>query len=94
MERKHTLVDNAAEKRYELDLGDGMALAEYVLGRGLIVLTHTEVPPKYEGRGIGKELVQGIRRKKLKVVPQCPFVATYIRRHPEWMDLVLTAENK
>ena len=85
MERKHTLIDNAAEKRYELDLGDGMALAEYVLGHGLIVLTHTEVPPKYEGRGIGKELVQGvledIRRKKLKVVPQCPFVATYIRRH-------------
>ena len=98
MEQRHTLVDNAAEKRYELDLGDGMALAEYVLGHGLIVLTHTEVPPKYEGRGIGKELVQGvledIRRKKLKVVPQCPFVATYIRRHPEWMDLVLTAENK
>ena len=86
MERKHTLIDNAAEKRYELDLGDGMALAEYVLGHGLIVLTHTEVPPKYEGRGIGKELVQGvledIRRKKLKVVPQCPFVATYIRRRP------------
>ena len=97
MEKRHTLVDNAAEKRYELDLGDGMALAEYVLGHGLIVLTHTEVPPKYEGRGIGKELVQGvledIRRKKLKVVPQCPFVATYIRRHPEWMDLVLTAET-
>ena len=60
MERKHTLIDNAAEKRYELDLGDGMALAEYVLGHGLIVLTHTEVPPKYEGRGIGKELVQGV----------------------------------
>ena len=60
MEKRHTLVDNAAEKRYELDLGDGMALAEYVLGHGLIVLTHTEVPPKYEGRGIGKELVQGV----------------------------------
>ena len=60
MERKHTLIDNAAEKRYELDLGDGMALAEYVLGHGLIVLTHTEVPPKYEGRGIGTELVQGV----------------------------------
>ena len=98
MEKKHTLVDNAAEKRYELDLGDDIALAEYVLGRGLIVLKHTEVPPKYEGRGIGKELVQGvledIRKKEIKVVPQCPFVAAYIRRHPEWMDLVLTAENK
>lgn len=56
------------------------------------------MPPKYEGRGIGKELVQGvledIRKKEIKVVPQCPFVAAYIRRHPEWMDLVLTAENK
>ena len=39
MEKKHTLVDNAAEKRYELDLGDDIALIEYVLGRGLIVLT-------------------------------------------------------
>ena len=64
MERKHTLIDNAAEKRYELDLGDGMALAEYVLGHGLIVLTHTEVPPKYEGRGIGKELVQVVKDYK------------------------------
>ena len=98
MEKKHTLVDNAAEKRYELDLGDDMALIEYVLGRGLIVLTHTEVPEQYEGQGIGKELVQAvledIRTKEIKVVPQCPFVAAYIRRHPEWMDLVLTAENK
>ena len=66
--------------------------------KACLLYTSTEVPPKYEGRGIGKELVQGvledIRRKKLKVVPQCPFVATYIRRHPEWMDLALTAENK
>lgn len=98
MEKKHTVVDNAAEKRYELDLGDGMALIEYVLGKGIIVLTHTEVPPAYEGQGIGKELVlaalEDIRRKGgLQVVPQCPFVAAYIRRHPEWMDLVLTAES-
>ena len=64
MEKRHTLVDNAAEKRYELALGDGMALAEYVLGHGLIVLTHTEVPPKYEGRGIGKELVQIVKDYK------------------------------
>ena len=41
-----------------------------------------------------QRVLEDIRRKKLKVVPQCPFVATYIRRHPEWMDLVLTAENK
>lgn len=97
MEKKHTVIDNTAEKRYELDLGDDMALIEYVLGKGLVVLTHTEVPPRYEGQGIGKELVlaalEDIRRKGLLVVPQCPFVGAYIRRHPEWMDLVLTAES-
>ena len=58
MEKKHTVIHNTAEKRYELDLGEGdMALLEYVPGKGLVVLTHTEVPPKYEGQGIGKELV-------------------------------------
>lgn len=97
MEKKHTVIDNTAEKRYELDLGDDMALIEYVLGKGIVVLTHTEVPPKYEGQGIGKELVlaalEDIRSKGLLVVPQCPFVGAYIRRHPEWMDLVLTAES-
>lgn len=97
MEKKHTVIDNTAEKRYELNLGDDMALIEYVLGKGIVVLTHTEVPPKYEGQGIGKELVlaalEDIRSKGLLVVPQCPFVGAYIRRHPEWMDLVLTAES-
>lgn len=96
MEKRHNLVDNTAEKRYEFDLGDDMAIIEYVLGNGIIVLTHTEVPPQYEGRGIGSELVKAvlgdIRDKGLQVVPQCPFVGAYIRRHPEWMDLVLTAE--
>ncbi len=93
MEKKHTVIHNTAEKRYELDLGEGdMALIEYVTGEGLVVLTHTEVPPRYEGQGIGKELVRAaledIRRKGLQVVPQCPFVGAYIRRHPEWADLV------
>lgn len=96
MEKKHALVHNAAERRYEFDLGDDMALIEYVQGNGVIVLTHTEVPPQYEGQGIGSELVKAvledIRKKELQVVPQCPFVAAYIRRHPEWMELVLTEQ--
>lgn len=51
MERKkHTLVDNADEKRYEFDLGDDIAIIEYIKTQGFIILTHTEVPEKYEGR--------------------------------------------
>ena len=93
MEKKHAVIDNAAEKRYELDLGKGdMALIEYATGDGFVVLTHTEVPSAYEGQGIGKEL-EDIRSKGLRVVPQCSFVEVYIRRHPEWADLVRTAES-
>ena len=82
MERKkHTLVDNADEKRYDIKT------------QGFIILTHTEVPEKYEGQGIGAELVhdvlEDLRAKKLQMIPQCPFIAQYIRRHPEWVDVVL-----
>ena len=51
--RKHSLVDNADEKRYEFDLGDDIAIIEYIKTQGFIILTHTEVPEKYEGQGIG-----------------------------------------
>lgn len=96
MEKRHKLVDNTDEKRYEFDLGDDMAIIEYLTGDGVIALTHTEVPPQYEGQGIGSGLVKAvlddIRRKQLQVVPQCQFVGTYIRRHPEYTDLVATEE--
>lgn len=76
MERKkHTLVDNADEKRYEFDLGDDIAIIEYIKAQDSLS-THTEVPEKYEGQGIGAELVhdvlEDLRAKKLQMIPQCP----------------------
>ena len=84
MEKKHELIDNAAEKRYEFDLDGDLAMIEYIKAQGFIVLTHTEVPEKYEGQGM-----EDLRAKKLPMIPQCPFVAQYIYRHPEWADVVL-----
>lgn len=93
MEKKHKLVHNTAEKRYEFDLGDDMALVEYIETPDFMVLTHTEVPARYEGQGIGSELVRGVledvRARNKQIIPQCPFIATYIYRHPEWEDVVL-----
>lgn len=83
---------NAAERRYELDLKGDRAMLEYVELPGVLVLTHTHVPKRYEGRGIGSELVRAaledIRDRGLRVVPQCRFVAWWIRRHPEWEQIV------
>lgn len=60
--------------------------------RHILVLVHTDVPPELEGRGVGGRLVQGVletaRERGTKIFPACPFVHAYIRRHPEYLDLV------
>lgn len=84
--------DNAEAKRFEIDLGDGVAFAAYELRHDEIVFIHTEVPPGHEGEGVGKALVkaglESARARGLKVLPLCPFFAAYIKRHPEEQDLL------
>ena len=88
------VVDNRQAQRFELDLGGGdVALAEYrMLGDGKILVPHTVVPDGHEGQGIGSRLVraalESARERGLKVVPQCVFFASYMKRHPETHDLL------
>jgi len=89
-----TLVrDNPDEQRYEL-LVNGELVGElvYRLRDSRITLLHTEVSPSVEGQGLGGRLVAGalddIRARGLRVVPVCPFVRAYLRRHPDAADLV------
>ena len=85
--------DNTERHRFEADLGDGsVAIAEYTLPKGKIMLTHTEVPPEHEGKGIGSALIRSAldeaRKRGLKVIPICPFFAAYMQKHPEVQDLL------
>lgn len=61
-------------------------------GTQTVVFTHTGVPAPLEGRGLAARLVkaglQWAREQQLRVIPACSYVAAYIRRHPEWADLV------
>ena len=88
-----TVRDNKAARRYELLL-DGELVGELVYRARdeVVTLIHTEVAPGLEGRGLGDQLVAGalgdVRARGLRIVPLCPFVAAYIRRHPEAGDLV------
>jgi predicted GNAT family acetyltransferase len=91
--RNVTVSDNPAELRYELRI-DGELVGEILYRRrgSTIVLVHTEVDPALEGQGLAATLVRDalddIRARGERVVPHCPFVASYIRRHPEYRDLV------
>ena len=91
-ESKWSVRDNSARRRFEVDLGNAVAIAEYTLPTGNIMFTHTEVPPEHEGKGIGTALIRAglasARERGLKVIPICPFFAAYIRSHPEEQDLL------
>jgi len=79
---------NPAQSRYELDTEHGTAVAIYRQQGDRAIFTHTEVPPADEGKGIGSQLVRAAlddtRRRGLKIVPACSFVAAFMRRHPEY----------
>jgi uncharacterized protein len=87
--------DNPGESRFEiLSDGDVAGFVTYALHSDHITFIHTEIEPAYEGHGLGGQLARYVlddaRRRGLPVVPMCPFIAGYIRRHPdEYLDLVM-----
>jgi len=84
--------DNAKAHRFELDIDGHVAFSNYRRQGNVLIMLHTEVPPALNGRGIGSRLVAGIldiaRAQQLTVEPVCPFVKAYLRKHPQYADLV------
>jgi hypothetical protein len=66
--------------------------AEYTCSEGAVTFTHTEIEPAFEGKGLAGRLIKAalddVRQRQLQAVPLCPFVAAFVRRHPEYRDLV------
>jgi predicted GNAT family acetyltransferase len=88
-----SVVDNPAQHRYEAQLdGRVVGISQYSLTDDVITFLHTEVDPSVKGLGIGSRLAAGalddVRRRGLKVVATCPFIAAYIRRHSDYADLL------
>jgi predicted GNAT family acetyltransferase len=90
------ITDNRETHRYELTVDGQTSVVLYnevggETGGGLLI-TETLVPVPLEGRGIAsrmaKHVLADIRQRGLVVLPTCPFFAGYIRKHPEWADIV------
>ncbi|WP_049557262.1 GNAT family N-acetyltransferase [Nonomuraea sp. SBT364] len=87
------VVDNSAESRFEILLDGKVAgFADYRLLPTKIVFTHTEVSPEHEGQGLAgrmvKHALEEARDAGLTVQPLCPYVASYIERHPDFKGLL------
>jgi uncharacterized protein len=86
--------NNPAENRYEAWLdGELAGIAVYGLGPRTVVFLHTEVDDKFGGRGVGGALAKGalddVRASgQYDVIPLCPFIKSYIEKHPDYADLV------
>ena len=89
---------NEEKNRFELPVEEDTAYIEYILTKdNIIFLTHTEVPQALEGKGIGKKIVgqtlDYIKQKDYTLAPLCPFVASYIKRNPEWKSILAKGYN-
>lgn len=86
------VINNTEAHRFEVTLGDDTAFAEYRLKPGQIVLPHTVVPAAFEGKGVASALARyafGYARDHgLTVIPTCPFMAGWVKKHPEQHDIV------
>ncbi|MDO5504008.1 MAG: GNAT family N-acetyltransferase [Actinomycetia bacterium] len=89
-----TVTHNQDKARYEARVdGELAGFAEYQLTDQIIVMSHTEVDPKFEGKGVGSALARfalddikadGTRR----VLPTCPFIKGWIQKHPDYATLL------
>jgi predicted GNAT family acetyltransferase len=84
--------NNSAESRFEVRVDEHLAVIDYYREGNEIVFTHTGVPDALGGQGLAgkmaKTALEHAKSNGLDVVPNCPFVRAYIRRHSEYLELV------
>jgi len=88
-----TFEHDEERETFEAIIGDDRAVLEYRSNKeGKFFITHTEVPPALQGKGIASILVNHvfdyIRTNNMRMIPVCPYVKSYLKKHPEHMDLV------
>jgi predicted GNAT family acetyltransferase len=89
---KLTIVHNPSENRFEYREGNDLAVCEYRVSGNVWTLHHTLVPDSMRGKGVAallvEEALRHIGKAQGTVVPQCSYVASYIRKNPEYSGLL------
>lgn len=90
-EMKFNIQHNKDQHRFETIIENLLCVIDYHLDGKDLSLTHVAVPKLLEGRGIAGELTQTAldwaRAKDYRVIPVCPYVQTWLKRHSEYQDL-------
>jgi len=89
----NTVSLNADKQRYEIFVDGTLAgITQAVEDGEIVTMPHTKVFDEFEGQGLASALVTGalddIRARGLKIVAECPYVANFVVKHPEYADLL------
>ena len=83
---------NTEQQRFAITVEGLLCVCDYHVSAGVATFTRTVVPPALAGRGLAAALVEAAlawaRQERLKVRPACSYVAVYMRRHPQTLDLM------
>lgn len=88
-----TVRKNAEQGRYEAFIGGDLAgFSEYELGGGFVTFPHTVTEPEYGGQGVATAVARysldDVREQRLRVRPVCSFYVDFLRKNPEYRDLL------
>lgn len=83
--------------RFETEVDGETCVLDYRLDDDVMAMKRVYVPKPVEGRGIASKLTRHAldhcREQGLKVIPACPYVAAWIRRHDDYADLVADSQG-
>ncbi len=86
------ITNNEQQQQFQVHMDGELAFLEYRFNKGDIFLMHTEVPEKLGGKGIASALAEYAmkyaREHKIPVMVYCPFVSTWLKKHPEYRDVL------
>ena len=87
---------NETDFRFEVPTKDGIAYVDYRWSSETLMLLYIFVPVSFRGKGISSVLLEHVLNyaieKKVKIKVFCPYIAKYIRMHPEYQGLLASQE--
>ena len=92
MNSEWTVTHNTVLQRFEVRIGDQLAVLNYRRDGDHVTFNHTGVPQNLEGRGIGSAIAHAAleyaKTEHMEVIPLCPFVRAQIEKYPEYRPMV------
>lgn len=91
------ITNNPAENRFEVWIDGQLSKLDYIEDGNTIVMTHVGVHPEHRGGGVAGRITQVAleyaKQRNLRVIPMCSYVASYIRRNPQYIELTKNQGN-